>query len=213
MGRRTTRREWLAHCSLLGLGPGAAQGPWPPQPRRRRPCSWSATASRPSTASRAQRLGGAARAAPPSEKIAATVVNASVSGDTTGRSLAPAALLAQHRPTHAWSSWRQRRAARPAAGDDARQPPAIVKACRDAGAKVVLLGMQVPPTTAANTATSSRHCSPASPRPAARAGALHPRRRGQRTERRALFQPTASTRWPRPTRACWPTSGRCSRRC
>jgi len=147
MGRRTTRREWLAHCSLLGLGlcgagalAAAAKAPatvlvlgdsLSAEYGIARGSGWVALLE--------QRL---AR-----EKIAATVVNASVSGDTTsgGRSRL-AALLAQHRPTHVLVEL---------GGNDAlRGLPlamtrdnltAIVKACRDAGAKVVLLGMQVPP--------------------------------------------------------------------
>ena len=87
-----------------------------------------------------------------SEKIAATVVNASISGDTTsgGRSRLPA-LLTAHAPTHVVIEL---------GGNDAlRGLPlamtrdnlaAIVKACRDAGAKVVLLGMQVPPNYGAD---------------------------------------------------------------
>ncbi len=81
------------------------------------------------------------------ERIAATVVNASISGDTTsgGRSRLPA-LLKQHRPTHVLIEL---------GGNDAlRGLPltmtrdnlaAMVKLSREAGAKVLLLGMQVPP--------------------------------------------------------------------
>ena len=85
--------------ALLGLGLCGA-GPGRRGQRRRRPCWWWATASRPSTASRAAAAGWRCSSSARQEKIAATVVNASVSGDTTGRALAPAALLAQHRPTH-----------------------------------------------------------------------------------------------------------------
>ncbi|WP_042423326.1 arylesterase [Comamonas granuli] len=81
------------------------------------------------------------------EKIAATVVNASVSGDTTagGRSRLPA-LLAQHRPTVVVIEL---------GGNDAlRGLPlkntednltAMAAAARKAGAQVLLVGMQVPP--------------------------------------------------------------------
>ncbi len=81
------------------------------------------------------------------EKIAARVVNASISGDTTsgGRSRLPA-LLAEHRPTHVVIEL---------GGNDAlRGLPlamtrdnlvAMVRAARAAGARVLLVGMQVPP--------------------------------------------------------------------
>jgi acyl-CoA thioesterase-1 len=81
------------------------------------------------------------------EKIAAQLVNASISGDTTsgGRSRLPA-LLQQHSPTHVVLEL---------GGNDAlRGLPlqmtranlvAMVRAAKAAGAKVVLVGMQVPP--------------------------------------------------------------------
>ena len=81
------------------------------------------------------------------DKLAATVVNASVSGDTTsgGRSRL-AALLAQHQPTHVVIEL---------GGNDAlRGLPlknteenliAMTEAAQKAGAKVLLVGMQVPP--------------------------------------------------------------------
>lgn len=81
------------------------------------------------------------------EQIAARVVNASVSGETTsgGRSRLPA-LLAQHRPTHVIVEL---------GGNDAlRGLPLknteenlqwMTEAAQKAGAKVLLVGMQVPP--------------------------------------------------------------------
>jgi acyl-CoA thioesterase-1 len=81
------------------------------------------------------------------EKIAAKVVNASVSGDTTagGRSRLPA-LLSQHRPTHVVIELGGNDALRglPLANteDNLRW---MVEAAQKAGAKVLLVGMQVPP--------------------------------------------------------------------
>ncbi|MFN3377436.1 MAG: arylesterase [Burkholderiaceae bacterium] len=81
------------------------------------------------------------------EKLAATVVNASVSGETTsgGRSRLPA-LLAQHKPTHVVIEL---------GGNDAlRGLPLqntadnlgwMTQAAQQSGARVLLLGMQVPP--------------------------------------------------------------------
>ena len=81
------------------------------------------------------------------EKIDAAVVNASISGDTTsgGRSRLPA-VLAQHKPTHVIIEL---------GGNDAlRGLPlkmteenltAMTRAAQKAGARVLLVGMQVPP--------------------------------------------------------------------
>lgn len=81
------------------------------------------------------------------EKIAATVVNASVSGDTTagGRSRLPG-LLAQHRPTHVILELGGNDALRglPLQGTEANLQ-AMAEASRKAGARVLIVGMQVPP--------------------------------------------------------------------
>ena len=82
-----------------------------------------------------------------SEKITATVVNASISGDTTsgGRSRLPA-LLAQHQPRHLIIELGANDALRglPLAmtQDNLNQ---MTQSARAAGVKVLLVGMQVPP--------------------------------------------------------------------
>ena len=81
------------------------------------------------------------------EKILAHVVNASISGDTTsgGRSRLPA-LLAQHKPTLLIIELGGNDALRGlplAMSQDNLQ--AMVQAAKAAGAKVLLLGMQMPP--------------------------------------------------------------------
>jgi acyl-CoA thioesterase-1 len=143
---KRTRRAWLADCSLMLLAAAAprsfAAGPKAPvilvvgdslsaEYGLARGSGWVALLE--------QRL---AR-----EKIAATVVNASISGDTTsgGRSRLPA-LLQQHRPTHVILEL---------GGNDALRglPLAMTRdnlvqmtrAARAAGAKVLIVGMQVPP--------------------------------------------------------------------
>lgn len=81
------------------------------------------------------------------EKIAAKVVNASISGDTTsgGRSRLPA-LLKQHQPTHVILELGGNDALRglPLAmtEDNLSQ---MTQAAQKAGARVLLVGMQVPP--------------------------------------------------------------------
>lgn len=81
------------------------------------------------------------------EKLPATVVNASISGDTTsgGRSRL-GGLLAQHRPTHVIIELGGNDALRglplQLTEDNLKQ---MTQAAQKAGAKVLLLGMQVPP--------------------------------------------------------------------
>lgn len=81
------------------------------------------------------------------EKIKARVVNASISGDTTsgGRARLPA-LLAQHKPTHVVIELGGNDALRglPLSGtqDNLAQ---MAQAAQKAGARVLLVGMQVPP--------------------------------------------------------------------
>ncbi|WP_354353667.1 arylesterase [Variovorax boronicumulans] len=81
------------------------------------------------------------------QKIAATVVNASISGDTSsgGRARFPA-LLAQHKPSHVVVELGANDALRglPLANteDNLLQ---ITKAAQAAGAKVLIVGIQVPP--------------------------------------------------------------------
>lgn len=146
MVRVMRRRAWVAHCSGATLGFGLwghamAQG----RPRTvlvvgdslsaeygiARGSGWVALLE--------QRLQAQGR---PTK-----VVNASISGDTTsgGRSRLPA-LLAQHQPTHVIIEL---------GGNDAlRGMPlnltrdnltAMVRASREAGAQVLLVGMQMPP--------------------------------------------------------------------
>jgi acyl-CoA thioesterase I len=152
-GEQPSRRRWLAHCSGIALAAAAAAlmpshalgQPKPPRPALilvvgdslsaeyglARGDGWVALLE--------QRL---AR-----EKIAARVLNASISGDTTsgGRSRLPA-LLAQHQPTHVVLEL---------GGNDAlRGLPlnmtqdnlaAMTRAAKAAGAQVLITGMQMPP--------------------------------------------------------------------
>jgi acyl-CoA thioesterase-1 len=151
-GARPTRRRWLAHCSGIAA---AATLAWALPLHRARAddrrvplilvvgdslsAEYGLQRGRGWVALLEQRL---AR-----EKIDAKVVNASVSGDTTsgGRSRLPA-LLAQHRPSHVIVEL---------GGNDALRglPLAMtqdnlntmVRAAQAAGARVVVVGMQVPP--------------------------------------------------------------------
>ncbi len=146
MVRRRDRRAWLAHCSLMLLA-GAGTGAFAAAAR---PASILVVGDSLSAEYGIARGSGwvallGERLA--REKIAASVVNASISGDTTsgGRSRLPA-LLKQHRPTHVVIEL---------GGNDALRglPLAMTRenlvemtrAARAAGAQVVIVGMQVPP--------------------------------------------------------------------
>jgi acyl-CoA thioesterase-1 len=81
------------------------------------------------------------------ERLAARVVNASVSGDTTsgGRSRLPA-LLAQHKPTHVIVELGGNDALRGLPLSMTRDNLAtMTRAAKATGARVLLVGMQVPP--------------------------------------------------------------------
>lgn len=82
-----------------------------------------------------------------SQNISATVVNASISGDTTagGRSRLPA-LLVKHQPTHVVIELGGNDALRGLAlGMTEANLSAMALAATKAGAKVTIVGMQVPP--------------------------------------------------------------------
>lgn len=139
------RRRWLAHCSLLALAswlPGTTVAKAPAvilvvgdslsaEYGLRRGSGWVALLQ--------QRL--------EREKLAARVVNASVSGDTTagGRTRLPA-LLQQHQPTHVILELGANDALRgqPLAQTEGNLRE-MARAARAAGARVVLAGMQLPP--------------------------------------------------------------------
>jgi acyl-CoA thioesterase-1 len=88
------------------------------------------------------------------EKIAAAVVNASISGDTTsgGRSRLPA-LLKQHQPSHLIVELGGNDALRGLSLAMTRDNlQAMARAGKAAGAKVMIVGMQVPPNYGARFA-------------------------------------------------------------
>jgi acyl-CoA thioesterase-1 len=138
--RRTLLRWGIAHCSLIPLAAGAAGASATllvvgdslsaeyGLPRGR---GWVALLE--------QRLA--------QRKTAVRVVNASISGDTTagGRARLPA-LLKQHRPTHVVIELGGNDALRglPLASTEANLR-AMAQAAKAAGARVMLVGMRVPP--------------------------------------------------------------------
>jgi len=147
-----TRRDWLAHCSLLALGLWAAGANAATPTATASPKaatilvvgdSLSAEYGLPRGAGWValleKRLAG--------EGIAATVINASISGDTSsgGRSRLPA-LLKQHRPSHVVLELGGNDALRGLPLAMTRENLAqMVRASREAGARVLVVGMQVPP--------------------------------------------------------------------
>lgn len=159
LARGKTRRVVLLHCSLLAVG---ALGAGPAAALANTPANTPA-AARPAPARTLLVLGdslsaeyGLARGTGwvalldkqlVRDKLAVKVVNASISGDTTsgGRSRLPA-LLKQHRPSHVVIEL---------GGNDAlRGLPlqmthdnlqTMVRTAKAAGARVMVVGMQVPP--------------------------------------------------------------------
>ena len=136
------RRDWLAHCSVLLLAaPAWAQT----QPRTLLVVGDSLSAEY----GLARGAGWVAllQARIAGDKLPYTVVNASISGETTagGRSRL-AALLQQHRPALVLIELGANDALRglPLAGTQANLS-AMAQAAKAAGAKVVIVGMQVPP--------------------------------------------------------------------
>jgi len=147
-----TRRAWLAHCSVIAVACTVALAM--PAPARgasasaapvilvvgdslsaeyglKRGSGWVALLDKRLTR----------------EKIAASVVNASISGDTTsgGRSRLPALLL-KHKPTHVILELGGNDALR---GLPLKQTEAnlvtMARAAKAGGARVIVTGMQVPP--------------------------------------------------------------------
>jgi acyl-CoA thioesterase-1 len=144
-----TRRAWVAHCSLI-VAAAMLGTAMPSRAAKAAPAlilvvgdSLSAEYGLPRgtgwVALLEQRL---AR-----EKVAAKVVNASISGDTTsgGRSRLPA-LLAQHKPTHVILELGGNDALRglPLAQTQANLLT-MTRAAKASGARVLVAGMQVPP--------------------------------------------------------------------
>ena len=144
--RAQGRRAWLRHCSVLALAASAAGALAQAKPPRKilvvgdslsaeyglaRGSGWVALLEK--------RLAD--------EKIAATVINASISGETTsgGRTRLPA-LLAQHKPTHVILELGGNDALRglPLASTEANLL-AMASAAKAAKARVLIAGMQVPP--------------------------------------------------------------------
>ncbi|HTP74980.1 MAG TPA: arylesterase [Burkholderiaceae bacterium] len=140
-----TRRAWLAHCSVAAVALAGARASAMARPTKvlvvgdslsaeyglARGAGWVALLE--------QRLQG--------EKVGATVVNASISGDTTsgGRTRLPP-LLEQHKPTHVIIELGSNDALRGLPLTMTRDNLAfMLRAVRDTGAQVLLVGMKMPP--------------------------------------------------------------------
>jgi acyl-CoA thioesterase I len=144
------RRAWLAHCSrIVALAAAAAVLPSRAVGQATSPLILVVGDSLSAEYGLARGAGWVAlleqRLA--REKIAARVVNASISGDTTsgGRSRLPA-LLAQHKPTHVILELGGNDALRglplPMTQDNLRT---MAQSSKTAGARVLIAGMQMPP--------------------------------------------------------------------
>ena len=161
------RREWMLHCSACVVTLAAAGTLAAPAATQGRTEGSAAPAKAPR---RILVLGdslsaeyGLARGSGwvalleqrlKTQQLDAEVINASISGDTTsgGRSRLPA-LLRQHRPTHLIIELGGNDALRGLPLKMTRENlKAMVQAGKDAGAKVMLVGMQIPPNMGASYA-------------------------------------------------------------
>jgi len=148
---RSSRRAWLAHCTAwVAAVAGAGSGPARARTAAAAPARILVVGDSLSAEYGLTRGSGWVSLLERrlvDERIPATVVNASVSGDTTsgGRSRL-AALLAQHRPTHVILELGANDALRglPLASTQANLAQ-MVQAAKAAGARVLLVGMQIPP--------------------------------------------------------------------
>jgi acyl-CoA thioesterase-1 len=147
MGRGMSRRRWVGHCSALLLVAGATAW-WPAAAQGSRTllvvgdsltAEYGLARGTGWLALLEQRL---AR-----EKIAAKVVNASISGETTsGGASRIAALLREHKPTHVLIELGGNDALRGLPLEMTRANLVkMAQASKAAGAKVLIAGMQMPP--------------------------------------------------------------------
>jgi len=143
-GFASSRRRWLAHCTALLA---VASGAWAAVGKPARILVVGDSLSAEYGLERGRGWVSLLEKRLADEKIPATVINASISGDTTsgGRSRL-AALLSQHRPTHVILELGGNDALRglPLSMTQANLAQ-MTQAAKAAGARVLLVGMQVPP--------------------------------------------------------------------
>jgi acyl-CoA thioesterase-1 len=147
-----TRRKWLAHCTALAAGMSLAlvSSAWSQTPNKTSGKTVLVVGDSLSAEYGLKRGAGwvallDARIA--QRKIGASVINASISGDTTsgGRSRLPA-LLKQHHPNIVVIELGANDALRGLLLSMTRDNlDEMVQAAKQAGAKVVIVGMQLPP--------------------------------------------------------------------
>jgi acyl-CoA thioesterase-1 len=154
--RGATRRAWLAHCSALVLAASAGVGNGPARAQATAAAAWPTGATLLVVGDSLSAEYGLERGSGwvallgqrlAKQGFAATVVNASVSGDTSsgGRSRLPA-LLRQHRPTHVIIELGGNDALRGLPLAMTQENLAVMaRAAKAAGAQVLIAGMQVPP--------------------------------------------------------------------
>ncbi|MEO6030336.1 MAG: arylesterase [Burkholderiaceae bacterium] len=150
--RAGSRREWLTHCTALALAAGVA---WPAaaaaQEARKGATGTILVVGDSLSAEYGLKRGtgwvALLKARLAQRHAGVSVVNASISGDTTagGRSRLPT-LLATHKPTLAILELGANDALRGLPLDVTRANlAAMARAAKDSGAKTLIVGMQVPP--------------------------------------------------------------------
>jgi acyl-CoA thioesterase-1 len=141
-----TRRTWLGHCTALALAFAAAPA-WSQGARAPVILVVGDSLSAEYGLERGKGWVALLQQQLARDKLTATVVNASISGDTTsgGRSRLPA-LLKLHQPTHVILELGGNDALRGLPLSMTRDNlTAMARAAKEAGAKVLVVGMQVPP--------------------------------------------------------------------
>ena len=147
LGDALTRRAWLAHCSVAAV---ALAGALPRARAMAKPTKVLVVGDSLSAEyGLARGTGWVALMEQRLQKaqVGATVVNASVSGDTSsgGRTRLPP-LLAEHKPTHVVIELGSNDALRGLPLSMTRDNLAtMIRAARTAGAQVLLVGMRMPP--------------------------------------------------------------------
>jgi acyl-CoA thioesterase I len=145
--RPLTRRDWLAHCSVAAAALTCAVPSTRAMARPTKVLVLGDSLSAEYGLARGSGWVALLEQRLQTERVGATVVNASISGDTTsGGRTRLASLLEQHKPTHVIIELGSNDALRGLPLTMTRDNLTVmVRAVRDTGAQALLVGMRMPP--------------------------------------------------------------------